>query len=278
MKKSTHSKLKNTGILFELLTRQITADTMVGVADSPALKIVKEFFGPKKTLAKELVLYQTLLNESFKTQPKAEMLLSTTVKMRRQLNQKVLQESKYQLIREIKKHYDLREFFKATISDYKLHAAIYRLFEGVGITQAAELVKSRITLTEHIMRKKQSATERDEVQVYLKESEDVRLLAYRLMLEKFNDKYSVLSVGQQKVLKEYINNISNTSELRTFIIKESKTLKDTLAKKAKKVTDKVTAIKLNEVAHLLDRTQTIKRAKEEHVHALLLYHELLKEL
>lgn len=278
MKKSTHSKLKNTGILFELLTRQITADTMIGVADSPALKIVREFFGPKKALAKELVLYQTLLNESFKVESKAEMLLNTTMKLRRQLNQKTLQESKYLLIKEVKKHYDLREFFKATIPDYKLHAAIYRLFEGVGVTQAAELVRSRTTITEHIMRKKQLASERDEVQAYLKESEDVRLLAYKLMLEKFNDKYSVLSTGQQKVLKEYINNISNTSELRVFIINESKSLKQTLTKKVKKVTDKVTAIKLNEVAHLLDRTQTIKRAKEEHVHALLLYHELLKEL
>lgn len=278
MKKSTHSKLKNTGILFELLTRQITADTMVGVADSPALKIVKEFFGPKKTLAKELVLYHTLINETFKAPAKAEMLLTTTLKLRKQLSQKVLQESKYQLIREVKKHYDLREFFKATVADYKLHAAVYRLFEGAGVTQVAELVKSRTTIVEHIMRKRQNISEVDTTQAYLKEDEDVRLLAYRLMLEKFNDKYSVLSAGQRKILKEYINNISNTSELRTFIIQESKALKQLITKKASKVKDKVTAIKLAEVAHLLDRNQNIKRAKEEHVHGLLLYHELLKEL
>ena len=278
MKKSTHSKLKNTGILFELLTRQITADTMVGVADSPALKVVKEFFGPKKTLAKELVLYHTLINETFKAPEKAEMLLSTTIKLRKQLSQKVLQESKYQLIREVKKHYDLREFFKSTIADYKLHAAVYRLFEGAGVTQVAELVKSRTTIVEHIMRKRQVSPEVDTTQAYIKESEDIRLLAYRLMLEKFNDKYSVLSAGQRKILKEYINNISNTSELRTFIIQESKVLKQLITKKASKVKDKVTAIKLAEVAHLLDRNQSIKRAKEEHVHGLLLYHELLKEL
>lgn len=278
MKKSTHSKLKNTGILFELLTRQITADTMVGVADSPALKIVKEFFGPKKTLAKELVLYHTLINESFKSPSKAEMLLATTVKLRKGLNHKILQESKYQLIKEIKNHYDLREFFKATVADYKLHAAIYRIFEGAGVTQAAELVRSRSTITEHIMRKRQTAPEVDTTQSYLKEDEEVRLLAYRLMLEKFNDKYSVLSAGQRKILKEYINNISNTSELRTFIIEESKALKQQINKKAKNVKDKITAIKLAEVAHLLDRNQKIKRAKEEHVHGLLLYHELLKEL
>ena len=98
------------------------------------------------------------------------------------------------------------------------------------------------------------------------------------MLEKFNDKYSVLSAGQRKILKEYINNISNTSELHTFIIEESKALQHQINKKAKNVKDKITAIKLAEVAHLLDRNQKIKRAKEEHVHGLLLYHELLKEL
>ena len=278
MKKSTHSKLKNTGILFELLTRQITADTMIGVADSPALKIVKEFFSPKKPLAKELVLYHTLINESFKSQPKAEMLLNTTLKLRRNLNQKSLSESKYQLIKEIKKHYDLREFFKATVNNYTLNAAIYRIFEGANVAQAAEVVRSRFTITEHIMRKKVATPAVDETQVYLKESEDIRLLAYQLMLEKFNDKYSTLSVGQKRVLKEYINNISNTSELCRFIIKESTQLQTQFNKKIGKVKDKVTSIKLAEVVHLLDRNKKIKRAKEEHVHSLLLYHELLKEL
>lgn len=278
MKKSIHSKLKNTGILFELLTRQITADTMVGVSNSPALKIVREFFGPKKTLAKELMLYHTLINEVFKQSSKADALLNTTIKIRKQLNQKTLQDSKYALIREIKTNYNLSDFFKATVSDYKLHAAIYRVFESTTVTQVAELIRSRATITEHIMRKRPVVAEQEGVQLYLNESEDIRLLAYRLMLEKFNDKYSGLSPRQQNILKEYINNISNTTQLSSFIIKESKLLKQELLKKAGKVTDKITTIKLTEVANLLDRNESIKRAKEHHVHALLLYHELLKEI
>jgi hypothetical protein len=278
MKKSTHSKLKNTGILFELLTRQITADTMVGTSKSPALQIVKEFFGSKSILAKELVLYQTLINESFKTPAKAEMLLNTTMKLRRGLNAKALSESKYELIKEIKNHYDLKDFFKSTVSDYKLHAAIYRVFEGASIGQAAEVVRSRFTITEHIMRKRVTLVEQDRSEAYLKESEEVRLLAYKFMLDKFNDKYSGLSTSQQNILREYINNISNTNELCKFVIAESVRLKQQITKKISKVGDKVTAIKLTEVAHLLDRNQKIKRAKEEHIHSLLLYHELLKEL
>ena len=41
--KIKHSKYKNTGILFELLVRQITADTLKGV-DSPAINLLKENF------------------------------------------------------------------------------------------------------------------------------------------------------------------------------------------------------------------------------------------
>ena len=276
MKKSTHSKIKNTGILFELLTRQITADTMTGVKNSPALKIIKEYFAAKTALAKELILYQTLLNEQFRTAQKAIMLLNTTIKMRRSLNEKALNNSKYDLIKEIKKHYDLKDFFKSTVNNYKVYASVYRVFEGAAISQAADVVRSRATITEHITKvAEKPATKKQE---FLQEDEEVRVLAYKLMLEKFNSKYAKLSDNQQNVLREYINNISNTTTLRDFVIKESASLQDKLAKKLSQVKDQVITIKLTEVMSLLDNNKKIKRVKEDHVHSLLLYHELLKEL
>jgi len=276
MKKSTHSKIKNTGILFELLTRQITADTMTGVTNSPALKIIKEYFAAKTALAKELVLYQTLINETFKTAEKANMLLNTTIKLRRGLNEKALNDCKYNLIKEIKKHYELKDFFKSTITNYKIHASIYRVFEGAGISQAADVVRSRAAITEHII-KTESKPSPKKVE-YLNEDEEVRVLAYKIMLEKFNSKYAKLSDAQQSILREYINNVSNTTTLRDFVIKESANLQEGLAKKLKSVKDRVISIKLTEVMHLLDNNKKIKRVKEDHVHSLLLYHELLKEL
>lgn len=276
MKKSTHSKIKNTGILFELLTRQITADTMTGVDNSPALKIIKEYFAAKTALAKELVLYQTLINETFKTSNKANMLLNTTIKMRRSLDEKALNDCKYNLIKEIKKHYDLKDFFKSTISNYKIHASIYRVFEGSGISQAADVVRSRVAITEHITKSEQTSSPK-KIE-YLKEDEEVRVLAYKIMLEKFNSKYAKLSDSQQSILREYINNISNTTNLRDFVIKESAKLQESLGKKLKVVKDQIISIKLTEVMHLLDNNKKIKRVKEDHVHSLLLYHELLKEL
>jgi len=277
MNKSTHSKIKNTGILFELLTRQITADTMTGVKNSPALKIIKECFAAKTTLAKELLLYQTLLNESFKTRSKAEALLNTTLKVRKQLDEKQLNHAKYDLIKEIKKHYNLQDFFKSTVNNYKVYASIYRVFEGVGIAHIADVVRSKETITEHIVSRKSINTEVVTTD-YLHETEEVRMLAYKLLLEKFNVKYANLSAPQKNILKEFINNISNTTTLRDFVIKESASLQQKLAKKGASVEDKVVSIKLTEVINLLDKNKKIKRVDDNHVHSLLLYHELLKEL
>tara|TARA_R110000782_G_scaffold217563_3_gene305035 strand:- start:643 stop:1473 length:831 start_codon:yes stop_codon:yes gene_type:complete len=276
MKKSTHSKIKNTGILFELLTRQITADTLINTKNSPALGIIKEFFSGPGLLAKELVLYQTLMNETFNTRAKAEYLLSSTLKVRKSLSEVKLNEAKYSLIKEIKNNYDLKDFFKSSVTNYKIHASIYRVFESKGITHLADVIRSRDTITEHITKGK--SVVKVQQNKYLSESEDVRMLAYKLLLEKFNDKYEDLSAPQKAILKEFINNVSNTTVLRDFVIKESAKLNKALLKKSNKVKDPVTAIKLKEVISLLDRNMKIKRVTENHVQSLLLYHELLKEL
>lgn len=280
MKKSSHSKIKNTAILFELLTRQVAADTIKGVENSPALSIIKEFFKSDSVLSKELVLYQTLLNERYNTSDKANYLLNTAIKLRNKLKIEQLRDQKYALIKEVKKHYDLKEFFKTNINDYKIYASIYRVFEGVSIAKVSEVVQSRYTIVEHLTRKSSKAieTKQEIVENYLEQDEEVRLLAYKLMIDKFNEKYAGLSVKQKNILKEYINNISNTTTLKSFIIKEGEVVSNALNKIIPIVKDKVTAIKLAEVRNILDKFKKIKTVKEEHVLSLLLYHELLKEL
>ena len=280
MKKSTHSKIKNTAILFELLTRQVAADTIKGVDKSPALALIREHFKPNAILTKELMLYQTLMNEKYSSQDKANYLINTVVKLRNKLNAKVLGESKYILIKEIKKHYDLSDFFKTNLSEYKLYASIYRVFEGAVITKAAEVVRSRFTLLEHLTKRKNNTLNESNsfVEDYIKQDEEVRLLAYKLMIDKFNEKYAGLSPKQRSILKEYINNVSNTVSLKNFLIKEADLLKTSIKKHIPTITDKVTKIKLNEVSNMLSSFSKVKTVKEENVLSLLLYHELLKEL
>ena len=279
MKKSTHSKIKNTAILFELLSRQVAADTISGVEASPALTIIKEFFKADSALAKELMLYQTLLKEKYNNSEKANYLLNTVIKLRNKLNSNQLKEQKYKLIREIKKYYNLIDFFKTNLSEYKIYASTYRVFEGVSVAKVSEVVQSRYTILEHLVRKpKSKINEEKGTENYLAQDSEIRLLAYKLMIDKFNEKYVDLSIKQKNILKEYINNISNTTALRDFILLESKSLNISIKKVLPKVQDKITTIKLNEVCNMLTKLEKIKTIKEEHVLSLLLYHELLKEL
>lgn len=279
MKKSNHTKIKNTIILFELLTRQVAADTMRGVEKSPALNLIKEFFKANSLLAKELVLYQTLVNENFANKTKAEQLLKTITQLRRKLNKESLKKQKYELIREIKKNYDIHSFFNTKINDYKLYASIYRIFEGTTVTKAVEVVNSKFVVLEHLNRKNKTTLKEVTVDsVYKEQDEEIRLLAYKLMVDKFNKKYASLSTKQKSVLKEYINNVSNTTTLRDYVVKEALNLRLGLEKELKKVTDKVTKIKLNEVITLTKGYEKVKTVNESSVLSLLLYHELLKEL
>lgn len=263
-----------------MLTRQVAADTIKGIDKSPALALIKEYFKSNSVVAKELVLYQTLVNERFSSTEKASYLVNAVVKLRNNLDAKALGERKYALIREIKNHYDLGDFFKTNLTDYKLYASIYRVFEGLTVSKAAEVVNSRYTIIEHLTKKKSNQLHESANSVgdYLKQDEEVRLLAYKLMIDKFNAKYADLSPKQRGILKEYINNISNTVSLKEFALNEAKILQTQLKKQLPKIQDKVTKIKLNEVNNMLGAFSKMRNIKEEHILSLLLYHELLKEL
>ena len=279
MKKSTHSKIKNTAILFELLSRQVAADTIKGVEKSPALSIIKEFFKADSVLAKELMLYQTLLNEKYSNTEKANYLLNTVIKLRNKLDANQLREQKYNLIREIKKYYDLTNFFKTNISEYKIYASTYRVFEGVSVAKVSEVVQSRYTILEHLVRKpKSKINEEKGTENYLAQDSEIRLLAYKLMIDKFNEKYADLSIKQKNILKEYINNMSNTTKFKDYlavelpqIVKELKTIKS-------KISDKVTTIKLSETISVLEKMKIGKTVTDNNVSSIMLSYELIKEL
>ncbi len=67
--KVKHSKYKNTGILFELLTRQLTADTIAG-NNPKSLSIIKKYFSGDSALLKEYKIYHTFVGKKFKEEGK----------------------------------------------------------------------------------------------------------------------------------------------------------------------------------------------------------------
>ena len=279
--KIKHSKFKNTGILFELLVRQIASET-VSNKDSAAIGLVKKYFS-KSELAKEYKLYQALITPKNLSEAKAETFVNSTLEASLRLNKTALRKEKYNLIKEIRENYDLEEFFKAKISNYKQYAAAFNLIEAhnsLEFTEPQQIIDNKITLLEHITRKeinKESVKDRV-MEEYGNMDKGTRILAYRMLLEKFNSKYATLSDKQKGVLKEFINNISNTTKLREFVNSNFKIITEEITALIPTITDKTTQIKLAEVItllHPLDKTQSVK---DENIISLLQYHQLIDEI
>ena len=277
-----HSKIKNTGILFELLSRQITVDVMNDDGKSKAVEMIKKFFNEKTELGKENQLYQALLKENYNSTRKAEKLVDAVLRAREKLQNKKLRNEKYNLIKEIKRNYKVEDFFRARIPNYKVYASIYKTFlsETTPIFDPADEVDSTFTIIEHITRNKTKPRDTDSkvISEFKKEDKDLRLLSYQLMVDTFNSKYKNLNSMQRNLLKEYVNNISNTNKLREFVDSEVGKIKKILFKFLPMVTDKVTKIKLTEAIKQTDTLSKGKIVKDKQVVALMRYYELIKEL
>lgn len=278
--KIKHSKYKNTGILFELLVRQITADTLKG-GDSPAIDILKKYF-VKSELSREYKLYESILKSKVLSESHANVYIETTLSNSKHLNRSVLKKQKYNLINEIKQNYDLSTFFGSQISDYKTLASIYTLLESTNITTPdnKQLIKNKINLLEHLTKNQPNLVENKEnvLQEFSTYDKDLRSLTYRILLEKFNQKYDILNPDQKQVLKEYINSVDSTPGLRKFYNSKIDELKNTLSEQSKNTKDKATKIKIQEVAKMLLKLDNTSKVNDDHLIDLLQYYELIKEV
>jgi len=277
MKKLKHSKYKNTGILFELLVRQIATDTLNN-RDSKATYIIKEFFGKKTELAKELKLYKSFIEESFNSDYKASEFLNIVLAERKKLNDTVLNRQKYNLIKAIKKNFVLEDFFNYRVSNYKENASVYKLFEHNNSDNPKEYVECKSSLMEHLTGKVQPT---DTVvttinEDYSKQPKEVRLLAWKMLVENFNNKYTNLTDKQRSILREYINSVDNSEKLKKFVVRECNVLRKSI--NSVNVTDTVTKIKVNEVLKLITKVKNSKVITESQVLSLLRYYELHDEL
>jgi hypothetical protein len=279
--KIKHNKYKNTGILFELLLRQVTSDTISG-KDSASLPLIKKYFS-KSELAKEYKLYQTLTANKTISEGKAESLINTTLEIHSRLNRTALRKEKYNLIKEIKQHYNLEEFFKAKVNNYKQHAAVYTLMEAYSTLEFVDpsnVIDNKVTLLEHITRKEVNKEEvKDRVmEEYSAMDKSTRILAYKMLIEKFNEKYGDLTSDQKLVLKEFINNVSSTTKLKDFVNNNIDGIKKQLTKLVEKVEDNTIKIKINEVVNLIKPLDKNQSVKDDDIITLLTYHQLVAEL
>jgi hypothetical protein len=276
-----HNKFKNSGLLFELLVRQITADTLSG-KESPAVDILKKYF-VKSELGKEYKLYDTVLKQSQISEVKANVIIEEVLKASRKLNRTALRREKYNLISEIKSHYNLDEFFKTKLPNYKSQAALYTLIEiynSQDLTDPNQIISNKITLLENLTTQpvKEKEVRDNVIEEFKKYDKDLRLLTYQVLLEKFNGKYNSLNNNQKIILREFINLVDNTPRLREFYNTKINEVKITLTKLTKSVTDKVTQIKLNEVVSLITEIDKTSKISNDDLVNLLQYYSLVDEI
>jgi hypothetical protein len=276
-----HSKYKNTGILFELLVRQITADTLSGT-ESKAANILKKYF-TKTELGREYKLYESLFKYVNVSEAKADMVITTLIESSKQLNRSALKRQKYNLIKEIKANYNVEDFFKTKLPNYKAQAALYTLLEvynSENLSNPTQIIENKTALLEHLT---QSTIDKNEVQnsileEFRNQDKDIRILTYKVLLEKFNDKYADLNENQKSVLKEFINSVDNTPKLKDFYNTKINEIKTYLNKLNTSVTDKAIQIKINEVINILPLLGKNDKASDDNLVNLLQYYQLVEEL
>ena len=275
-----HSKYKNTGILFELLVRQITADTLKGGV-SPAIDLLKNYF-VKTELGREYKLYETILKSKTLSEAKATVVIDSILETSLKLNRSALKKQKYSLINEIKKNYDLESFFGSKINNYKKLDSLYTIVEIVNSQNSpnpVQLIENKVNLVEYLSK---SPVELNNPKTLVEEfseyDKDTRFLTYQVLLEKFNDKYSELSREQKDVLKEYINSVDSTPDLRNFYNTKIKDLKNRLSEESKNIKDKATQIKINEVSKFLVELNKTDKVGDNNLVDLLRFYELIQEI
>jgi hypothetical protein len=275
-----HSKYRNTGVLFELLVRQTTSD-LLNNKDSKAVKILKRYFNNTE-LGKEYSLYNTLVSSQKLSEAKAEILISTLVEQFRKLNIEKINKLKYNLIKEIKSSYDIEDFFKAKIDNYKNYACLYTLFESQHhkSIDTKQVLLNKINLlesltVENIVDKKAPQSIMED---FMKEDKEVRLLAYKMLVDKFNERYETLSEVQKSILNKYVSSISDTKSLVSYLNEKIEDIKSQLTNLSKSTTDKVMRIKLQEVVKLIKPLEENKSIKDEAVIGILQCYDLVEEV
>lgn len=275
-----HSKFKNTGILFELLVRQITADTLSG-NDSKATNILKKYFN-KTELGREYKLYESLLKRTNLTEGKADIIINSVLESSKQLNKSALKRQKYNLIKEIKEHYNLEEFFKTKLPNYKAHAALYTLIEAHDNKSVSteQVITNKLAILEHLTFSVKKENKPDELmEEFSKYDNDTRILTYRILLDKFNNKYADFSDSKKSILKEFINSVDNPAKLKDFYNIKIQEIKKSLTVLNKTTKNPVTKIKLDEtLKNVLVGLEKNDKINNDHIVNLLQYCDLLEEL
>lgn len=279
MKKLKHSKYKNTGILFEMLVRKLTSETLTS-DKSNTINIIKKYFGKNTELAKEMKLYNALLKEQFKTEASALEYIRSVKAAHSKLNKTILRRERYNLIKEISEKFKLDQISKIRVPNYKLLASAYIIFENDEADNPIQIMECKSEIVNNIITERAQQTKKLDpvIEAFKTQTKEERLLITKLLIDKFNSKYSVLDENQKRLLNKYITHVNDTTILKEYIQSIIPDIKNKLKEHVSKIDDKVTKIKVQRLSEMLCDVENINVIKESHVLNLLRYFDLVKEL
>ena len=278
MKNLKHSKYKNTAILFEILVRKLTSESLT-TDKSLTINIIKKYFGKNTELSKELQLYNSLIKEQLTSEAQALDFIRTCTSAHGQLNNTLLKRQRYNLVKEISENFNFTKISKIRINNYKTLASVYKIFEYNEVDNPKQLLECKTEIVGHILIHEEKKPQLDTIiEAYKSQSTDTRLLSYKLLIDKFNEKYSGLNESQKNLLNQYITYVNDTEQLKQYFSKVIPSIKKELKEQVSLVTDKATKIKINGLSKMLCNVETIKVVKESHVLSLLRYYDLITEL
>lgn len=280
--KVRHSKYKNTGLIFELLVKQVAADTLNN-RDSKAVSLIKKYFTGKTALAKELKLYEFVIKNTNINSTKAESIVSTILELSQKIDRAAAKKQRYNLVKEIKESYNESDIFTIKVPHYKALAATYCLLEAhtnPEVVNPEVLIENKATVLEHLTGEEQKTEDVKEtlLEEYSKYEEDLRLLTYKILLEKFNGEYANLLPEQKTLLREFIASVESNNKLFTLVNEQLNIIKNSLKASTMLVDDKVVALKLTEIANNIEPLSKGTKVDDSHLLNLMQYHQLLHEI
>lgn len=260
-----HNKIKNTGILYQILVRKMIQQSING-QKSRSHQIFQTYFRKSKQLSKELSIYNTLVNTRYDNESKAADLFEEMIQQRMKLDEIRLNKQKFQCIRQIKKHYDLKDIMSIKVDNYKIYASIYKVFESLKERQynPISIVESKYRIIEFMLKPLRQQIIDEELQLFKQQSKQIKEKTLQLFIQKFNEKYKTLNPKQKQLLKKYTYSMSS-NELHEYMNKQV-TLLEAKLKDNTEISDQ-----LKSVIENMDKIKKIKNTEDKAYSLLNLY-------
>lgn len=278
MKNLKHSKYRNTGLLFELLIKQISKEVLNNLSPK-GISIVKKHFVEGSNLLEELKLYNIILNSKNLSDNDSNLLLNTLRESLSNIDKSKLDHERYLLVKSIKNKYNIEELLKLPIDKYKQVASIFKFFEYKIEDNPLEYLDNKRFICENLKSERDENSPLEFLRKLKKEDDQVKVLTVKLIADKFNKKYSnKLDENQKELIRKFVYE-DLTLSFKSYLISEALKVKKELIDSIGKVReDQATYIKVKEVINLLENFKIVKNINENHVLTILRYYELLKEI